>query len=89
MATALLERCACEGRAGSGLTVHADNGQPMKRRPLAYPLADLGMTKSHSRPHTSNDNPFSEAQFKALKDRPQFPGSFANVIEARAFCREF
>lgn len=89
VAAALLERCARQQNAGSGLVVHADNGGPMRSKPLAYLLADLGMTKSHSRPHTSNDNPFSEAQFKTLKYCPQFPGSFANVFAARVFCREF
>lgn len=89
VAAALLERCALQQNAGSGLVVHADNGGPMRSKPLAYLLADLGMTKSHSRPHTSNDNPFSEAQFKTLKYCPQFPGSFANVFAARVFCREF
>lgn len=89
VAAALLERCAREQEAGSGLIVHADNGGPMKSKPLAYLLADLGITKSHSRPHTSNDNPFSEAQFKTLKYCPRFPGTFASIFEARSFCREF
>jgi putative transposase len=71
------------------LTIHADNGASMASKPVAFLLADLGVTKSHSRPHTSNDNPFSEAQFRTLKYRPDFPASFANLQQARAFCREF
>jgi putative transposase len=54
------------------LTLHADRAGPMKAKPTAFLLADLGVTKSHSRPHTSNDNPFSEAHFKTLKYQPQF-----------------
>lgn len=71
------------------LTIHADNGSSMASRPVAFLLADLGVTKSHSRPHTSNDNPFSEAQFRTLKYRPEFPATFANLPEARAFCQRF
>jgi putative transposase len=71
------------------LTIHADNGASMASKPVAFLLADLGVTKSHSRPHTSNDNPFSEAQFRTLKYRPDFPTSFANLQQARAFCRQF
>jgi putative transposase len=71
------------------LTIHADNGASMASKPVAFLLADLGVTKSHSRPHTSNDNPFSEAQFRTLKYRPDFPTTFANLRQARAFCREF
>jgi len=61
----------------------------MASRPVALLLADLGITKSHSRPHTSNDNPYSEAQFKTLKYRPTFPPRFGSIEDARAFCREF
>jgi putative transposase len=56
---------------------------------VALLLADLGVTKSHSRPHVSNDNPYSEAQFKTLKYRPDFPDRFDSVEHARAFCRDF
>jgi putative transposase len=56
---------------------------------VAFLLADLGVTKSHSRPHVSDDNPYSEAQFKTMKYRPTFPDRFASMEEARAFCREF
>jgi putative transposase len=71
------------------LTVHADNGSSMASKPVAFLLADLGVTKTHSRPHTSNDNPYSEAQFKTLKYRPDFPASFGGLADARAFCQRF
>jgi putative transposase len=71
------------------LTIHADRGSSQASKPVAFLLADLGITKSHSRPHTSNDNPYSEAQFKTMKYRPTFPGRFGSMLEARAFCREF
>ncbi len=71
------------------LTLHADRGGPMKAKATAFLLADLGVTKSHSRPHTSNDNPFSEAHFKSLKYQPQFPKRFGCIEDARAFCRRF
>jgi hypothetical protein len=61
----------------------------MKSKGLALFLGELGMTKSHSRPHTSNDNPFSEAQFKTLKYCPQFPGRFGCIEDARQFCETF
>lgn len=71
------------------LTIHADRGTAMISKPVALLLADLGVTKSHSRPHVSNDNPYSEAQFKTLKYRPGFPERFASIEEARAFCQDF
>ena len=71
------------------LTLHADRGGPMKAKTTALMLADLGVVKSHSRPHTSNDNPFSEAHFKTLKYQPEFPKRFETIDEARAFCRRF
>jgi putative transposase len=71
------------------LTVHADNGSSMASKPVAFLLADLGVTKSHSRPHTSNDNPYSEAQFKTLKYRPDFPDTFGSIEDARTFCQRF
>jgi hypothetical protein len=61
----------------------------MTSKPVAFLLADLGITQSHSRPHVSNDNPFSEAQFKTLKYRPDFPGRFTSVEDARANCQRF
>jgi putative transposase len=71
------------------LTLHADRGSSMTSKPVAFLLADLGVTKTHSRPHGSNDNPYSEAQFKTLKYRPGFPDRFASMDEARAFCQDF
>ena len=71
------------------LTIHADRGSSMASRPVALLLADLGIVKSHSRPHTSNDNPYSEAQFKTLKYRPGFPDRFGSIQDARSFCQEF
>ncbi|MEJ7892353.1 MAG: IS3 family transposase [Solirubrobacteraceae bacterium] len=71
------------------LTVHADRGSSMTSKPVAFLLADLGITKSHSRPYTSTDNPYSEAQFKTLKYRPAFPARFDSIEHARGFCREF
>jgi putative transposase len=73
----------------SGLTIHADRGPSMTSKPVAYLLADLGITKSHSRPHVSDDNPFSEAHFKTLKYHPGFPPRFGSLEDARAFCRSF
>lgn len=71
------------------LTLHADRGSCMTAQTVTQLLAELEVAKSHSRPHTSNDNPYSEAQFKTLKYCPQFPERFASIHEARAFCRSF
>jgi putative transposase len=71
------------------LTVHADRGSAMRSKPVAFLLADLGITKTHSRPYTSTDNPYSEAHFKTLKHRPGFPDRFGSILEARSFCRDF
>jgi putative transposase len=71
------------------LTIHADNGSSMKSKPVALMLADLGVTKTHSRPHVSDDNPFSESQFKTLKYRPEFPDRFGSPEHARSFCQQF
>ena len=71
------------------LTLHADRGPSKKAKAAALLLADLGVTKSHSRPYTSDDNPFSESCFKTLKYQPQFPKRFGSIQEATAFCRAF
>jgi len=71
------------------LTLHADRGSSMTSKPVAFLLADLGVTKTHSRPYTSSDNPYSEAQFKTLKYRPEFPGRFESIEQARSFGRPF
>ena len=70
-------------------TVHADRGTSMTSKPVSALLADLGVTRSHSRPQVSNDNPFSEAQFKTLKYLPDFPAAFASLAAARQFCAGF
>jgi putative transposase len=71
------------------LTIHADRGSSMKSKPVALLLADLGVTKTHSRPHVSDDNPFPESQFRTLKYRPGFPDRFGSIEDARAFCQSF
>jgi putative transposase len=71
------------------LTIHADRGSSMKSKVVAQLMADLGITKTHSRPHVSNDNPYSEAQFKTLKYRPAFPDRFGSIQDSRSFCQEF
>jgi putative transposase len=83
------ETCARQAIAREQLTVHADRGSAMTSKPVALLLADLGVTKTHSRPHVSNDNPFSEAQFKTLKYRAAFPGRFGSIQDARAHCHVF
>jgi transposase InsO family protein len=66
------------------LTLHADRGSSMKSKPLAMLLSDLGVAKTHSRPRVSNDNPYSESQFKTMKYRPDFPDFFGSKEDARA-----
>ncbi len=78
-----------EGVDASVLTVHADGGTAMTSKSLAHLFADLGVTQSRSRPHVSNDNPYIESHFKTLKYGPTFPGHFANIEQARDFCRRF
>lgn len=78
-----------QGIAPGQLTVHADRGSSMTSNPVAELLAFLGIARTHSRPHVSNDNPYSEAQFKTLKYCPAFPRRFGSIEDARAFCRAF
>jgi putative transposase len=78
-----------EGVARDQLTIHSDRGPSMRSHSVAQLLATLGIIKSHSRPHVSNDNPFSESQFKTLKYRPEFPDRFASFDQARDFCGQF
>jgi putative transposase len=78
------ETCARQGIGRDQLTIHADRGSAMTSKPVALLLADLGVTKTHGRPHVSNDNPFSEAHFKTLKYRPAFPDRFGSIQDARA-----
>jgi len=81
--------CEKQGIASGQLTIHADRGTSMTSKSVALLMADLGVTRTHSRPHVSDDNPYSEAQFKTLKYHPSFPGRFGSVQDARAFCQGF
>jgi transposase InsO family protein len=83
------ETCQKQGVERDTLTIHSDNGSPMKAHSFAQLLADLGVTTSYSRPSVSNDNPFSESAFKTLKYRPGYPDRFGSLEDARSFCREF
>lgn len=83
------QSCAKQHIGRDQLTIHADRGSSMTSKPVAFLLADLGVTQSHSRPHVSDDNPFSEAQFKTLKYRPDFPERFTSIEAARLHCRDF
>jgi len=85
----LEDTCGKQGIAPGQLTIHADRGTSMTSNSVALLLADLGVTKTHSRPHVSNDNPFSESQFKTMKYRPEFPDRFGLIEEARGFCQNF
>ena len=71
------------------LTIHADRGSSMRSKPVAFLLADLSVTKTHSRPYTSNDNPYSESQFRTMKYRPEFPDRFGCLQDSHAFCQRF
>ena len=88
-ATLIEQSCLKQGIAPQVLTLHSDRGAPMTSKCTAQLLADLGVTRSLSRPHVSDDNPFSEAQFKTLKYHPGFPGRFADIAAATEFCRSF
>jgi putative transposase len=90
LAKRLIKDSCDKQKIGHGqLTVHADRGSSMKSKVVAHLLSDLGVTKTHSRPHVSNDNPYSEAQFKTLKYCPQFPERFGSIQDARSFCQTF
>ena len=71
------------------LTIHADRGRVMTSKPVAFLMADLGVTKTHSRPYVSDDNPYSESQFRTMKYRPEFPDRFGCIQDSRAFCQQF
>ena len=83
------QTCVKQGITAEQLTLHADRGSPMISKSLALLLADLGVTKTHSRPYISDDNPYSEAQFKTLKYRPDYPERFGSQPDARAWSRSF
>lgn len=85
----IAETCARQGIRPEQLTLHADRGSSMTSKSVALLLADLGVTKTHSRPHVSNDNPFSESAFKTLKYRPGFPERFGSIEDTRGHCGPF
>ena len=85
----IAESCQKQRIQPGQLTLHADRGTSMRSKPVAFLLADLGVTKTHSRPHVSNDNPYSESQFRTLKYRPEFPDRFGCIQDSRAFCQGF
>jgi putative transposase len=90
LAKKLIEQsCARQGILAGQLSLHADRGSSMKSKPVALLLSDLGVTKTHSRPYVSNDNPFSEAQFKTMKYRPDFPDRFGSIQDSRGFGHVF
>jgi putative transposase len=90
LATKLIEE-TCEKHTiqAAQLTIHADRGSSMRSKPVAFLLADLSITKTHSRPYTSNDNPYSESQFRTMKYRPEFPDRFGCLQDSHAFCQRF
>jgi len=85
----IAESCERQHIAPDQLIIHADRGPSMTSQPVALLLATLGVVPSHSRPHVSDDNPFSEAQFKTLKYRPDFPARFGSYEDAETFGRRF
>jgi len=90
LAKTLIEQtCIKHNIVPEQLALHADRGSSMKSKGVAQLLADLGITKTHNRPYVSNDNPYSESQFKTLKYCPEFPGRFGSIQDSRAFCQRF
>ena len=85
----IAESCRKQGISPGQLTLHADRGSSMKSKTVAQMLSDLGVVKTHSRPHVSNDNPFSESQFKTLKYCPRFPDRFGSIQHGRVFGQNF
>lgn len=85
----IADTAAKEGITPGALTLHADRGSSMRSKPVATLLSDLGIAKSHSRPYVSDDNPYSEAQFKTMKYQPGFPARFGSLADARAHCAQF
>jgi putative transposase len=83
------ETCEKQNIQPDSLALHADRGSAMRSKPVALLLADLSVTKTHSRPYTSNDNPYSESQFRTMKYRPEFPDRFGCLQDGRAFCQTF
>ena len=85
----IADTCSKQGIERGTLNLHADRGSSMTSKPVAFLLADLGITKTHSRPHVSDDNPYSESHFRTLKYRPGFPARFGSLQDARTFCQGF
>lgn len=85
----IAETCDKQNVAPGQLTIHADRGSSMTSKPVAFLMADLGVTKTHSRPHVSNDNPYSESHFRTMKYRPDFPDRFGSIQDSRGFCQRF
>jgi transposase InsO family protein len=85
----LVLRCKKQCILPGQLTLHVDRGTSMSSKPVAFLLADLGVTKTHSRPHVSDDNPYSESQFRTMKYRPEFPDRFGCIQNSRAFSQGF
>ena len=85
----IAQTCGKQGIEPEQLTLHADRGSSMTSKTVAMLLADLGVTKTHSRPHVSNDDPYSESQFRTMKYRPDYPDRFGSIQDARAWAREF
>ena len=83
------ESCLKQNIEADQLTIHADRGSSMRSKSVALLLADLGITKTHSRPYVSNDNPYSESQFKTMKYCPEFPSRFGCLEDGRLFCGGF
>jgi putative transposase len=83
------ETCEKQNIQPGQLGLHADRGSAMRSKPVAFLLSDLSITKTHSRPYTSNDNPYSESQFRTMKYRPDFPDRFGCIQDSRAFCQPF
>jgi putative transposase len=83
------ETCQKQNIQPGQLSLHADRGAPMRAKPVLFLLADLGVTKTHSRPYTSNDNPYSESHFRTMKYRPEFPDRFGCIQDSRDFCQRF
>jgi putative transposase len=87
--TLIAKTCAKQAIRRDQLTLHADRGSSMRSKPVALLLSDLGVTKTHTRPYTSNDNPYSEAHFKTLKYRPDYPARFGSLCDARGWSQDF
>ena len=85
----IADTCSKQGIEPGQLSIHADRGSSMTSKPVAFLMADLGITKTHSRPHVSDDNPYSESHFRTLKYRPGFPERIGSIQDSRVFAREF